>query len=340
MSGVSSTSGPGRATLHLAEHTHTYGLSLSGLAVRGSTMLLAPDEGAALVALTLHGEGEWGDPVELPLAELVDLPGDTDDEVDVEGIDVAGSWVWVTGSHSAKRKKVKAGTPPEEVGARLARVSGEKPRRLLARLPLGADGRPGPGGLRLPSGRRGLFGALADDGHLAPFLGIPGKDNGFDVEGVVAVSDDRVLLGLRGPVLRGWAVVLELTVGESGGERDGELELRGVRKHFLDLGGLGVRDLVRDGDDLLILAGPTMVLSRPARVLRIRGGAHGLPDAVARQDVETVVELETGEGEDHPEAIAVLGPGSLLVLHDSPAAWRLGEHTVVGDVLDDLDVGR
>jgi hypothetical protein len=333
---VSSTSGPGRATLHLAEHTHTYGLSLSGLAVRGTTMLLAPDEGAALVALSSHGEGDWGDPVELPLSDLVDLPGDADDEVDVEGIDVTDSWVWVTGSHSVKRKKVKAGTPPSEVGARLARVSGEKPRRLLARLPLGADGRPGPGGLRLPSGRRGLFGVLSDDEHLAPFLGIPGKDNGFDVEGLAAVSDERVLLGLRGPVLRGWAVVLELTLAEG----DDELELQGVRKHFLDLGGLGVRDLVRDGDDLLILAGPTMVLSRPARVLRIRGGAHGLPEAVAREDVEVVVELETGDGEDHPEAIAVLGPGALLVLHDSPADWRLGEHSVTGDVLHGVDVGR
>ena len=333
---MSSTSGPGRATLHLAEHTHTYGLALSGLAVRGTTMLLAPDEGAALVALSSHGEGDWGDPVELPLSDLVDLPGDADDEVDVEGIDVTESWVWVTGSHSAKRKKVKAGTPPSEVGARLARVSGEKPRRLLARLPLGPDGRPGPGGLRLPSGRRGLFGVLDDDEHLAPFLGIPGKDNGFDVEGLTAVSDERVLLGLRGPVLRGWAVVLELTVADG----DGELELQGVRKHFLDLGGLGVRDLVRDGDDLLILAGPTMVLSRPARVLRIRGGAHGLPEAVPREDLEIVCELETGDGEDHPEAIAVLGPDSLLVLHDSPAAWRLGEHSVTGDVLHGVDVGH
>ncbi|MFC5063992.1 DUF3616 domain-containing protein [Actinomycetospora atypica] len=333
---MSSSPGPGRATLHLAEHTHTYGLSLSGLAVRGTTMLLAPDEGAALVALTSHGEDDWHDPVELPLSDLVDLPGDAEDEVDVEGIDVTGSWVWVTGSHSAKRKKVKSGTPPEKVAKRLRKVSAEEPRRLLARLPLGADGRPGPGGLRLPTDRRGLFGVLADDEHLAPFLGIPGKDNGFDVEGLAAISDERVLLGLRGPVLRGWAVVLELTLREG----DDELELRDVRKHFLDLGGLGVRDLVRDGDDLLILAGPTMVLSRPARVLRIRGGAQGLPEAVAREDVETVVELETGEGEDHPEAIAVLGPGSLLVLHDSPAAWRLGEHSVTGDVLQGVDVGR
>ncbi|MCD2187568.1 DUF3616 domain-containing protein [Actinomycetospora soli] len=325
-----------RAVLHLAEHTHTYGLSLSGLCVRGDRMLLAPDEGAALLGLTRHSEEDWGDPVELALADLVDLPGSADDEVDVEGIDVTDEYVWVTGSHSAKRKKVKAGTPPEKVGKRLRKISAEEPRRLLARLPRGADGFPTAGGVRLPTDGRGLFAALEDDDHLGPFLGIPGKDNGFDVEGLAAIGADRVLLGLRGPVLRGWAVVLELTLGEG----DGGLALLGVRKHFLDLRGLGVRDLVRDGDDLLVLAGPTMVLSRPARVLRIRGGAHGLPEAVAAEGVETVCELETGDGEDHPEAIGVLGPGSLLVLHDSPAADRLGEHTVAGDVLHGLDVGR
>ena len=32
------------------------------------------------------------------------------------------------------------------------------------------------------------------------------------------------------------------------------------RKHLLELGGLGIRDLCVDGDDLLILAGPTMDL--------------------------------------------------------------------------------
>lgn len=324
-----------RAVLHLAEHTRTYGLSLSGLAVRGDRMLLAPDEGAALLGLTRRSELDWGDPVELALGDLVDLPGEPDEEVDVEGIHLAGEHVWVTGSHSVKRRKVKPGTPPEKVAKRLRKVTAEVPRRLLARLPCGADGFPTTGGLRLPTDGRGLFAALEDDDHLGPFLGIPGKDNGFDVEGVAAIGDDRVLLGLRGPVLRGWAVVLELTLGEG----DGVLVLRGLRKHFLDLRGLGVRDLHRDGDDLLVLAGPTMVLSRPARVLRIRGAAHGLPDAVAADDVETVRELEPGDGEDHPEAIAVLGPGALLVLHDSPAADRLGEQTVAGDVLHGLDVG-
>ena len=70
--------------------------------------------------------------------------------------------------------------------------------------------------------------ALRNDPHVGRFVprvlknddidGIPSKDNGFDVEGL-AVSGDRVFLGLRGPVLRGWAMVVELRVRTAGTAR-------------------------------------------------------------------------------------------------------------------------
>ncbi|WP_457090403.1 DUF3616 domain-containing protein [Microvirga sp. P5_D2] len=44
--------------------------------------------------------------------------------------------------------------------------------------------------------------------HNRPFLSIPSKENGFDVEGL-AVREGRISPGLRGPVLRGHAVVLD-----------------------------------------------------------------------------------------------------------------------------------
>ena len=123
--------------------------------------------------------------------------------------------------------------------------------------------------------------ALKKDDHIGPFVrrvlpdgtveGIPSKDNGLDVEGL-AVSGNRVFLGLRGPVLRGWTVVIELQVTErSAGVF--MLDVLGssgatVRRHFLELDGLGVRDLVMHGKDLFVLAGPTMDLDGPVFIYR------------------------------------------------------------------------
>ena len=115
------------------------------------------------------------------------------------------------------------------------------------------------------------------------FLAIPGKDNGLDIEGL-AVAEGSVFVGLRGPVLRGWTTLLEMAVGEDD-DAPSTLKLKEIgsngslyRKHFLDLGGLGVRDLCLDGDDLLILAGPTMDLDGPVTVFRWRGGGKPKDD--------------------------------------------------------------
>ena len=133
-------------------------------------------------------------------------------------------------------------------------------------------------------------------------------------------------------------MLLELALAE---ERPGRLRPRPLagadrpyRRHFLDLGGLGVRDLLRDGDDLLVLAGPTMDLDGPVRVLRWRdalaAGADSLTDA---EDLALVLEVPFGRGDDHAEAMALLPDGRLLVVYDSPTADRLvGETAVLADL--------
>lgn len=70
---------------------------------------------------------------------------------------------------------------------------------------------------------------------------------------------DRIWLGLRRPVLRGYAEVLGLEITE---KAPGRLEVRRVenerryRKHLLDTRGLGIRGMRLNGDDLLLLVGP------------------------------------------------------------------------------------
>jgi hypothetical protein len=63
------------------------------------------------------------------------------------------------------------------------------------------------------------------------------------VEGLT-VAGERLFLGLRGPVLRGWAVVLEVEPAETGDPSLLKLKKIGpdgrrYRKHFLDLAGWG-----------------------------------------------------------------------------------------------------
>lgn len=181
---------------------------------------------------------------------------------------------------------------------------------------------------------------LDEDEHLAPFLAIPGKDNGLDVEGIAVAGEpgaERVFLGLRGPVLRGWAVVLQVAPREDGDE----LRLAPVEgkqrylKHFLDLDGLGIRDLCPQGDDLLVLAGPSMDLDGPVRVYRWPGAARiEAPDVVHRDELRREIDLPYGEGDDHAEGIALLPSGELLVVYDSPARSRLTDPgTVLADVV-------
>jgi hypothetical protein len=195
------------------------------------------------------------------------LPGaDADEEADIEGLARDGAFLWAVGSHSLRRRQIKARQDGEKALRRLSRVTGQANRQVLVRIPVAeVDGLPTLVPQVVLDGTHGpdLRQLLADDEHLAPFLSIPGKDNGLDVEGI-AVSGPRVHLGLRGPVLRGWAVVLELrpVVDPDAPERlllrplaDG----RRYRTHVLRLDGLGVRDLCPHGADLLVLAGPTML---------------------------------------------------------------------------------
>ncbi|MDF1504396.1 DUF3616 domain-containing protein [Roseisolibacter sp. H3M3-2] len=325
---------------------------LSAATADGDTLWLGSDEGTCLVRLTRVADDRWGDAVDVDLANLVDLPGAADDEIDVEGIDVSGGALWVTGSHSVVRRKPDEELSPAKRLRRLARTSRKGNRHLVARLPLVADaaGRPlpGPGARRLPGtrSRDALTRALRDDPHLGAWLDVPGKDNGFDIEGL-AVHGERLWLGLRSPVLRGTAVILALHPADDPDDA-AALRLRrcgpGGRRYekfFLDLYGLGVRELCADGDDLLVLAGPSMVLDGRCTVLRWRGARHARGDAfVTRDALEPVVELPYGHGDeervDHPEGLALLvedrGGPALLVVHDSPAAGRARGSTVVADL--------
>jgi hypothetical protein len=337
--------------------------NLSAAAFTGDWLWVAGDEACGLDRLRrlepVAGEVlRFGQVRDFPLSDLLDLPGTADEEADLEGIAVADGFLWVIGSHGLKRKSPKPGRSHAENARRLAKLALDGNRRLLACVPIEPDARGEPCLVRqTEDGRRALrlkgdaetnllTSALADDPHIGPYMVIPGKDNGFDVEGL-AVDGRRMLLGLRGPVLRGWSGLLEIAVEARGPQlRLAPLDDSGtlIRKHFLQLDGMGVRDLHFSGDDLYILAGPTMVLNGDIRVFKWTAAR---PLLEANRDpvrfeagLTESVALPHGRGTNRAEAICDLPPGlsagkpSWLVLYDSPGADRKeGEHVVFGDLL-------
>lgn len=332
---------------------------LSVVVQAGGNLWVANDESLSLERLTLGGESVAKDHQSFSLADYLDLPvppgtdPDKREEADIEGLAYVDGILWLAGSHSLKRKSPKAVDGPEKARKQLAKIGRDGNRYLLARIPIVEESgeqrlarRNGDCfAARLPGDHRGnaLSEALADDEHLSPFLTIPGKDNGFDIEGL-AVTGPRLFLGLRGPVLRGWAVILEL---EPVAAPPAGLELKPLAadcrpylKHFLHLGGLGIRDLCRHGDDMLILAGPSMDLDGPVRVLRWPGGAipHKAGELIPADWLEPVLDIPYGQGDGHAEGMTLFSPvegeaPSLLVVYDAASEQRKqGAHAVLADI--------
>lgn len=337
---------------------------LSTVLRTGDNLWLSCDERTTIERLRLTGPHEFGEHCSYELTDLLDLPSDEEEEIDIEGMGEANNYLWLVGSHSLKRKKPNH--EDEDVAkqiARLAKIEEEPNRYLLARIPLVRNVETGDYELHREiahptdptktlcaaqlhsnsaSTANDLFDILADDPHIKPFLHIPGKDNGFDVEGLAAAPDGRLFLGLRGPVLRGWAIVLEVLPVE---DKKGHLRLAKLegaehkyyKKHFLSLGGMGLRELRQRGSDILLLAGPTMDLDGTIAV-------YCWPDALVQpQDsligpdkIRRLFDVPYGSGptsgQDKAEGMAVLDDQHVLIVFDSPTeARKKAPHQVIAD---------
>ncbi len=324
---------------------------ISACVAAGDTLFLAGDEAHAVERVTRLADGSMGDHRTYELADFLAL-ADADEEMDIEGLAIEDGWLWLTGSHSRTRPDPRDdGDEPDCVDlARLADLKDTRARCLLARIPLVADeqGHLAPAkrdgkrraGMVSQGGRHGskLGRQLADDLLLGPFTKLAAKEGGLDIEGL-AIAGARMALGLRGPVVRSFAVILEPALAP---RKSGKLHLAGPPfLRLLDLAGLGIRDLRTRGDDLWILAGPTQDHDGRCAIFRWQGWAKDSPrDAqlVRLHAPEHLFDLPIKPGYDHAEGIAFwtdqAGETRLLVLYDSPDPARLdlAKATMLGDL--------
>ncbi|MCT7976405.1 DUF3616 domain-containing protein [Laspinema olomoucense] len=320
------------------------------------SLWVGSDELLTLERLSVIEPYVYGNHQPFEIGELIEL-SNHEEEIDIEGMDYSEGYLWFTGSHSTKRSQPKGKNPEKDI-RRLARVKSEANRYLLARIPI-QDGVPVKASPDPLNGDRPLtaaslektesgnilIDALKKDVHFGSIIAaqLPSKENGLDIEGL-AVRGSKIFMGFRGPVLRGWSVIIELEVEESA---PGTLTLKEIgpegrlyKKHFLDLNGLGIREICLDGDDLIILAGPTLDLDGGMKMFRLTRVFERPGDTIIAQDeteLKVLFELPFKLGTDRAEGLALvpcLGhPNSLLVVYDSPDPARLvNNDSVFGDV--------
>lgn len=338
---------------------------LSAVVQIGQTLWLANDETLSLECLAFENRSAtdeiYANHQQFALSALLNLPApplspEKFEEADIEGLayDEAERYLWLIGSHSLKRTQPEPDKKRGKNSERLSDVTSDGNRYLLARIPVVQEGdefklvyedaksQRTAAQLHGEQSWNELTRALKHDEHLGDFFAIPSKDNGFDIEGL-AIAGKRLFIGLRGPVLRGWAIILEI---ETHLDEDDDHRLKLAKmgedrhlyhKHFLQLGGLGIRDLCVDGDDLLILAGPTMDLDGPVTVSRWVDGVHAKEDSfVFKEALVPVLDVPFGQGGDHAEGMTLFlaadgcGP-QLLVVYDSPIGRGTGS-SVEGDL--------
>lgn len=212
-------------------------LSAVAVAAGGRFLVVAADEGPVVQVLKRTGPDEYTLHETTPLIE----GAKDDDEIDIEGIACSEWTVYAVGSHSRKRSLLKPDKTQKANRKRLAENLREPLREKVFRFELDAAGR-----LAAPIRSTSLRPRLENDELLAPFLAIPGKENGIDIEGI-ALAADGLVAAFRSPVFReGFAPVLFFSFDrpEAG------------RVALVHLGGRGIRDILRVSDGYLLIGGP------------------------------------------------------------------------------------
>lgn len=294
----------------------------------------AVDEGTEVTLVALDGP----EPGRVHVVDVLDAAGQAGetDEVDLEGVDFRDGVLWVMGSSTLKRKKPRPELDRSENLARLLTVvpvsGGEKgdwnrhSDRLYGFRVTLERGAPALELVSRPKVRK----RLRKDKLLSRFTAIPSKEGGVDLEGL-AVHDGRLLLGMRGPVLRGHAVVATFDEAEGRGEDADDDLAEGMGRpflRFLALGGYGIRsmeamDHPAFGRGVFLVAGPTLDAIGPFRLYRWDGDSDHF--GAAGPGLELLGEFSAPDPTWKAEGLFAFGD-DLVLAFDGPEGGAL--HTL------------
>jgi hypothetical protein len=275
--------------------------------------LVADDEaqGAQIVILR-DGELVAGDFIKLTNAQHEGKPL----ELDAEGVAFEGGAFYVTGSHGRPRH--------EDDPAKEAKNNAKaQATRQIFRITLGG------GAVNMETGKLVSQPEIKPSSELAAILKAQSdltvsfdhalEDNGLTVEGI-AVRDQNLYVGMRGPVIGTDAAVLSVPLTAVFGGPPAAAKLHKLAVETDTLGkSRGVRDLTRYGSGFLVLAGP---VNDPPEDREIQLGDYSIYTWDGQSGLKRVHQLPAFGKKVKPEALLPLDGDTervrVLVLFDGP----------------------
>lgn len=175
-------------------------------------------------------------------------------EADFEAMATYGDHLYILGSHSLKRKKVKPTNKRSKNLQRLQEIKRDDYRFHIVRLNLN-DLDPTQKEVAT------LENILNSNQVLAPFMQIPSKENGVDLEGMTIDKNGQIYIGFRGPVLRE-----NLTPVLSIHESDLFSSTPNYQILYVNIGSLGIREILKVDDGFLVIGGAVSDLNVPHKI--------------------------------------------------------------------------
>lgn len=291
---------------------------VSGIACDSSTSLprlclVVDDEtqGAQIVLLK-DGELRVGEYIPLTNAQFDGKPL----ELDAEGVAFDGGHFYVTGSFGRARhesdsnkeakNKAKAAATRQIFRIALPTSAVDMKTGMLVEKPL-------------ITSSSTLAGLLQNQPEIAPFYNTALKDNGLTIEGI-AVRDQRLYIGMRGPVLGADAAVLSVATAAVFDGKEAQSTLHKIALG-LDRSGKsrGIRDMAVYRSSILMLAGP---VKDPPDDVAIRNDDYAIYLWDGTEKVDRLYGLKAYGDKKKPEALLPLEGDAeqvrLLLMFDGP----------------------